>query len=57
MAIITGSVVLGILEAIIHAATDWLKCENRISLNADQAIHIVCKFAWAAIAAYGGIAA
>lgn len=50
VAAITGSVLLGVAEAVIHAITDWLKCENRISLNTDQSIHVVCKVIWAAIA-------
>lgn len=53
VAVITGSIALGLAEAVIHARTDWLKCENRISLNVDQAIHLGCKVLWAAIAVYG----
>lgn len=49
VAIVTGSLVLGLSEAIIHGITDFLKCENKISLNADQAIHISCKVVWAII--------
>lgn len=45
--LLTGSALLGALEAIVHAATDWLKCEGRITLNTDQAIHIACKVLWA----------
>lgn len=45
--LITGSVVLASAETVIHAATDWLKCEKKISLNTDQAIHIGCKVVWA----------
>lgn len=49
VAIVTGSLILGLLEAIIHGATDFLKCENKISLNTDQAIHLTCKLVWAII--------
>lgn len=45
--VITGSVALAAAETVIHAVTDWLKCEKRISLNTDQAIHIGCKVVWA----------
>jgi hypothetical protein len=48
--LLTGSLALAALEVIIHAGTDWLKCEGRITLNADQAVHILCKLLWAAIA-------
>lgn len=46
--LLTGSIWLALGEVMIHAATDWLKCENRISLNADQFVHIFCKICWAA---------
>lgn len=45
--IITGSMWFALAEVAIHAATDWLKCEGKISLNSDQSIHIACKLAWA----------
>ena len=44
--IVTGSVTLGALETVIHAATDWLKCENKISMLTDQLVHYGCKLAW-----------
>lgn len=47
--IITGSLVLGIAEFVVHAATDFAKCSGRISYNTDQAIHIGCKVLWAAL--------
>lgn len=50
--LLTGSVWLGIAEVCIHAATDWLKCEGRISLNVDQLIHVACKAAWVAVVAW-----
>ena len=50
VAVITGVWWLGVAEMAIHAITDHLKCEKRIGINTDQAIHVVCKFAWAAIA-------
>lgn len=50
VAAITGSVSLGVAEAVVHGITDWLKCESKISLNVDQGIHIFCKVVWALIA-------
>lgn len=47
---LTGQFALGLCEAAIHAVTDWLKCEGKISLNTDQAVHVLCKLLWAAIA-------
>lgn len=52
---LTGSIWLAGLEVLIHAATDWMKCEGRISLNVDQLIHVACKFAWAAIITSGAM--
>jgi hypothetical protein len=48
VAVITGSAMLGAAETVIHWITDWLKCEGRISLNQDQAIHVACKAVWLA---------
>jgi hypothetical protein len=46
VAILTGSVILGIAETVVHWITDWLKCENKISLHQDQAIHLLSKVVW-----------
>jgi hypothetical protein len=51
VAIITGSVWLGVAEAVVHGITDLLKCDNWIGLRTDQAIHVVCKIVWAVIVA------
>jgi len=48
--LITHSLPLAVAEALIHGATDFLKCEGKISLNVDQAIHIGCKIVWAIVA-------
>ena len=53
VAAVTGSLGLAFLEAGIHFFTDCAKCDKRISLNTDQAIHITCKYAWAALAVWG----
>jgi len=47
VALITGSVLLGVLETIAHAITDYTKSEGKISLNEDQYIHISFKAIWA----------
>lgn len=51
VALFTGSIELGAAEALVHAVTDFLKCDDRISLRVDQAVHFACKVLWAAIAA------
>lgn len=48
--LVTGSLVLALLEAVAHFVTDDLKCRGKIGLNADQAIHIACKLVWVLIA-------
>lgn len=41
--LITGSVILGIIETIAHFFIDLLKCDNRITLNQDQMLHLATK--------------
>ena len=54
VSIITGIWWLGLLELIIHGATDYLKCDNKISIHQDQLIHVLCKILWALIALAAG---
>lgn len=49
VAVITGSVLLGVAESVAHTATDWLRCEGRISVHTDQSIHVACKAFWVAL--------
>jgi hypothetical protein len=44
--LVTGSLVLGVLETAIHWGTDLAKCCRKIDIHTDQAIHIGCKIAW-----------
>jgi hypothetical protein len=43
----TGSWVLAVGEFAAHAAIDDAKCRSVIGYNADQALHVGCKVAWA----------
>ena len=45
--VVTESVSLALAELAIHAATDYAKCDGRITFNQDQAIHYSCKATWA----------
>lgn len=46
VALATGRVELGVAETVIHAITDYAKCEGVFGFDADQAVHILCKFLW-----------
>lgn len=46
VAFITNSVVLGILETILHFIIDYGKCKFKYSIHIDQFLHIVCKIFW-----------
>lgn len=48
----TGSALLALAELVIHFATDYSKCDGRITSNQDQAIHYACKVAWWAITVF-----
>ena len=50
--LITGSWALAFAEFIAHALIDDAKCAGRLSYNKDQALHLVCKLGWAAMAAF-----
>lgn len=51
VALATGSVFLGIVETVIHFLTDFTKCEGKLALKQDQAIHIGCKIFYALLVA------
>lgn len=50
--LITGSLWLGLAETVAHALIDDAKCRGRLSFNADQALHVVCKLLWVGIAGW-----
>lgn len=45
----TGSWLIAGLEFACHTAIDRAKCSGRLSYNVDQALHLGCKVAWAAL--------
>ena len=51
VAAITGSLVFGVIEFLIHFALDYAKCQNWITIHTDQAGHLLTKgaFLWASI--------
>lgn len=50
--LITGSLVLGILEATAHAMIDFGKCEKWYDIHVDQALHLACKVLWVLVMIY-----
>ena len=48
---VTHSYLFGILETLLHFATDTNKCLGTLSTEADQFIHVTSKLAWAACVA------
>ena len=44
--LISGSVLLGIIETVLHTAIDFCKCEHWIGLHFDQALHMLCKLVY-----------
>ena len=40
---ITGSVVLGAVELVVHWMLDMAKCEGKTGFTLDQIMHILCK--------------
>ena len=41
--LITGNILFGLAEVIIHWIIDYAKCENWTNIHTDQILHIVCK--------------
>ncbi len=50
VALLTGSIWLGLAEVACHAAIDYSKCDGRFGFYVDQALHAGCKMLWAVIA-------
>lgn len=49
VALITGSVWLGIAETVCHYIIDFGKCEKYYNIHIDQLLHMVCKIIWVII--------
>lgn len=52
VALITGSVLLGAMEALLHALFDHVKCAGGITFEQDQVFHILTKVAFAGLAPF-----
>lgn len=52
--LVTGNILLGLIESLAHWVVDFLKCEGRLTMHQDQAIHVMFKvlfaaFVWASL--------
>jgi len=45
--LITGSFPLALVEVIVHIRVDYLKCENALTFNQDQSVHVFFKVIYA----------
>jgi hypothetical protein len=50
VAVLTGVPLLGLGEWVIHAVIDIAKCRKTFGLKTDQALHLLTKALWAALA-------
>ena len=48
--LITGNIIWGIGETAAHWVIDFAKCENLLTVNEDQGLHVLFKFIWAFLA-------
>jgi len=55
--IVTGSVVLALVELVLHWIIDFAKCEGWTGFTTDQMLHVLCKIGYAAVIASGIITA
>lgn len=59
--LLTESYVCAFLELALHAIIDHAKSEGlfgadpHLAFDIDQALHLVCKFAWAVLVVYGKV--
>jgi len=49
--LLSGWIVLGVIETVIHFIVDCAKCDKVINVHVDQAIHVGCKAVYAYVAA------
>jgi hypothetical protein len=47
--LVTGNLLLGLLETVAHCAIDFGKCEGNYGIHADQFMHFACKVLWSVL--------
>jgi len=53
--LISGSLLLGLIELVLHWVIDFIRCEKKIGYTTDQMLHVACKIGYAAAIIYGGL--
>ena len=44
--LITGKLLLGVAETVVHWIIDFAKCERWFGFHTDQFLHVLCKVIW-----------
>ena len=50
--LVTGSMMLGLVEMVLHWLIDYAKCEKWTNFTVDQLLHVTCKIGYAVLIAY-----
>ena len=53
--LLTGSVLLALVETLLHWVIDYVRCEGWIGYTTDQMLHFACKIAYATVIAVGWV--
>jgi hypothetical protein len=51
--LISGSLLLGLVELVLHWVIDFTRCEKKIGFTTDQMLHVACKIVYAAVIGCG----
>lgn len=52
VSMISGSILIGLLEWVFHVFIDYTKCRFHTSLGLDQALHLLTKAFWVVLLAH-----
>ncbi|WP_020474400.1 DUF3307 domain-containing protein [Zavarzinella formosa] len=44
--LVTRSITLGLIEAVLHWIIDFAKCENWTNIHSDQFLHLLCRISY-----------
>jgi hypothetical protein len=55
VALVTGSILLGVCELVLHWSIDYAKCAGKFGFTTDQVFHVACKFLWVGLPALASL--